>query len=374
MGGALLARGHDITVFTSYPAWMSRKFGFPRERVRSFLALGAAERASSRLLSEPRQTQLWPVFQKALGKWAAKQTASERWDVVHEFSGVGEEVIQAIRGPKHLLMRASSHIRTQAELLRQEADRTGMALAQQPSPWIIEREEREYAATDYVVVVSRFCYGSFVRQGVPAEKLLLLPLGVDTRAFRISEEMLERRYQRILSGAPLTVLTAAQVNFRKGLYDFVEIAAACDGRIRFRWIGMMFEEARETIAKLPTCVEMVPHQPLAALPRAYAEADLFLLPTIEDGYPLVLAMAHANSLPLLTTTNCSGPDIIQEGQTGWVLPVRSPEKFIERLLWCDLHREYLAHMVRVMAGRFRPRDWSDVAADFESLCAAATAA
>jgi glycosyltransferase involved in cell wall biosynthesis len=374
LGSALLARGHDITVFTNYPAWMSREFGFPPERVRSFLALGAVERVVLRLLSEPRQKEVWPVFQKALGKWTAKQMARERWDVVHEFSGVGEEVIRAIRGPKHLLMRASSHIRTQAELLREEADRTGVASALQPSPWIIEREEREYASADYVVVPSRFSYDSFVRQGVPAEKLLLLPLGVDTQAFRISEEMLERRCQRILSGAPLTVLTAAQVNFQKGLYDFAKIAAACNGRIRFRWIGVIFEEARETITRLPACVEMMSHQPQAALPRVYAEADLFLLPTIQDGYALVLAQAQANSLPLLTTTNCSGPDIIQEGQTGWVLPIRSPEKFIEQLLWCDAHREELAHMVRAMTGRFRARDWTDVAADFESLCATATGA
>jgi glycosyltransferase involved in cell wall biosynthesis len=208
----------------------------------------------------------------------------------------------------------------------------------------------------------------FVRQGVPAEKLLLLPLGVDTQAFRISEEMLEWRYQRILSGSPLTVLTAAQVNFRIGLYDFAKIAAACDGRIRFRWIGLM------TIAELPPCVEMVPHQPLAALPRAYAEADLFLLPTIEDGYPLVLAVARANSLPLLTTTNCSEPRDHPGRQTGWVPPIRSLKKFIERLLWCDAHRQELAYMIRAMTARFPPREWSDVAADFESLCASTRAA
>jgi glycosyltransferase involved in cell wall biosynthesis len=185
--------------------------------------------------------------------------------------------------------------------------------------------------------------------------------------------MLERRCQRILSGAPLTVLTTGQVSFRKGLYDFAKIAAACDGRMRFRWIGVVREEARETVGKLPGCVEMTSHQPHAALPGAYAEADLFLLPTIEDGYPFVLAQAKANSLPLLTTTNCSGPDIIDEGLTGWVLPARNPEGFIDRLLWCDNHREELAQMVRGVSHHFRPRDWKEVAADFESLCAAAVA-
>jgi glycosyltransferase involved in cell wall biosynthesis len=83
---------------------------------------------------------------------------------------------------------------------------------------------------------------------------------------------------------------------------------------------------------------------------------------------LVLAQAAASGLPILTTTNCAGPDLIREGKTGWVLPIRSPEAFIERLRWCDSHREELAAMVRRIYTEFKPRDWADVAADFETLC------
>jgi glycosyltransferase involved in cell wall biosynthesis len=364
---ALIERGHEIRIFTTYPSWSARRFGLEPRFLRSFWPLSILDRVNARTGLGPKMEAF---LQTSFGKWAAREVSRESWDIVHEFSGVGEEVIRATRGQtRHLLLRGSAHIRTQAEILLQEVERTGVAVAQ-PSPWIIEREEREYAAADYVVVISRFCYDSFLRQGVPAKKLLLLPLGVDTRAFRVSEEMLERRCQRILSGAPLTVLTTGQVSFRKGLYDFAKIAAACDGRMRFRWVGAVLEEARETVSKLPACVEMLPHQPQMSLPRSYAEADLFLLPTIEDGYALVLAQASANSLPILTTTNCSGPDFLHEGQSGWVLPIRNPEAFIDRLFWCDAHREALAGMVRDIGRKFQPRDWSDVAADFESLCAA----
>jgi glycosyltransferase involved in cell wall biosynthesis len=364
---ALIKRGHQVRIFTTYPRWAARRFGLDPENVSSCWPVGILERAATRM-------GLWPKMESflitALGKWAARQVSRESWDVVHEFSGVGEEVIRATRGQtRHLLLRASAHIRTQAEILRQEADRTGGAVAQ-PSPWIIEREEREYATADYIVVVSRFCYDSFIRQGVPAEKLLMLPLGVDTRAFQLSPEMVERRCRRILSGAPLTVLTTGNVSFQKGFYDFVKIAGALNSRLRFRWIGGVQPEVNRLMATLPESVELVPHQPQSSLPAAYAEADLFMLPTVHDGYPLVLAQAQANSLPLLTTTNCSGPDIVHERQTGWVLPIRNPEAFIDRFLWCDSHRDELAQMVQNIARKFRPRDWSEVAADFESLCAA----
>jgi glycosyltransferase involved in cell wall biosynthesis len=370
----LIARGHEVTVFTTYPAWAARRFGLAPENMCSFPAIGVLERVAGRLGSEALRKKLEPFLLTSFGKWAAKQVSRQDWDVIHEFSGMGEEVIRATRGKaKHLLGRGSSHIRTQAELLRQESVRTGGDISQ-PSPWIIEREEREYAIADYIVVLSRFCFESFVRQRVPAEKVLILPLGVDTRMFSLSAEMVEKRCQRILSGAPLTVLTTGAVSLRKGIYDFAQITRALEGKIRFRWIGGVMPEAKAFLTRMPTGVEFVPHQPQSSLPTAYAEADLFLLPTIEDGFGMVLTQAQANSLPLLTTTNSSGPDIIHEGQTGWVLPIRNPESFISRLLWCDSHRVELAQMVRGIARTFRPRDWSEVAADFESLCTAATAA
>jgi hypothetical protein len=60
--------------------------------------------------------------------------------------------------------------------------------------------------------------------------------------------------------------------------------------------------------------------------------------------------------------------LVREGQTGWVLPIRSPQAFIERLRWCDGHREELAAMVEYLYTSYKPRDWSDVASDFERMC------
>ncbi|OLE46454.1 MAG: hypothetical protein AUI36_21925 [Cyanobacteria bacterium 13_1_40CM_2_61_4] len=82
----------------------------------------------------------------------------------------------------------------------------------------------------------------------------------------------------------------------------------------------------------------------------------------------MLAQAHANALPILTTPNCSGPELIRDGESGWILPIRSPEAFVERLGWCDANRPALADMVRRVYTRYRVRDWDDVAADFETLC------
>src|SRR5206468_620270 len=108
-------------------------------------------------------------------------------------------------------------------------------------------------------------------------------------------------------------------------------------------------------------------QPQLSLPSIYRQSDVFLFPTIEDGYAVVLAQAQAAGLPILATTNCSASDFVRDGENGWILPIRDPAAFIERLEWCDAHRNELARMVWATFDRYQPRDWSNVASDLISI-------
>jgi glycosyltransferase involved in cell wall biosynthesis len=187
--------------------------------------------------------------------------------------------------------------------------------------------------------------------------------------FRPAPAVIEARCRRILSGQPLRVLYVGALSLRKGLWDADAIVRRLGTeRFQFRFVGPVNPEVRPLAQSLGEIVELVPKQPQQNLPSWYADSDLFLFPTIEDGFAVVLAQAHANALPILTTPNCSGPEFIRDGETGWILPIRSPEAFVERLGWCDANRPALADMVRRVYTRYRVLDWDDVAADFEALC------
>ncbi|HSV45689.1 MAG TPA: glycosyltransferase, partial [Ramlibacter sp.] len=113
--------------------------------------------------------------------------------------------------------------------------------------------------------------------------------------------------------------------------------------------------------------ELVSRVPEHKLPMHYAWADIFCFPTIEDGSPVVIAQALASGLPVLATTNCSAPDLIVDGQNGWVLPIRAPEAFVDRLRWCHTHRHALGRMAHDLMMVRPKRAWDDVARDFEDL-------
>jgi glycosyltransferase involved in cell wall biosynthesis len=368
---ALIRRGHDVTVFTNYPKRIARRFGLPAENVVSCVVHGVLARAALALSAGRPGDHLTALVHRSFGRWAARRVMEKPWDVIHVFSGVAEEILSAPSAPGTLrqVVRGSAHIRVQDRILAEEAARAEVSI-DRPRPWTIARETREYELADEVIVLSDFARRSFLECGVVPEKLRVLPLGVDTQHFRASPEVLAERCRRIRAGEPLRVLTVGNLSYQKGILDLAEIVRALShAGFRFRLVGHAPRESGHVLAELRRVGEVVSHRPQAELPRWYADADLFVFPTIQDGFAVVLAQAHASALPILTTTNCSGPDIVIEGETGWVLPIRSPEAFIERLRWCDAHREELANMVMGIHQAFQPRDWDDVARDFERLVA-----
>jgi len=367
---ALLERGCDVTVLTNYPKWAVARFGLPRSRARSFWVHGVLVRAVEKLDRGSVWSGAEAWLHSLFGRWVARQLKSGRWDVAHLWSGVAEESLTSLRGTgtRCLVMRGSSHIRVQARLLQEEEERTGFR-QDRPSCWRIAREEREYALADRIVVLSTFAHGTFISEGVSAEKLSLIPLGADLQRLRPAPEVVRARQQRLLGCGPLRVLYVGAMSFQKGLWDLARMVRELGtDKFAFQFVGPQPREARAVLSELGGAVTLTSKVPETELPRVYAGGDVFVFPTIQDGYAAVLAQAAAAALPVLTTTNCSGPDLVRDGENGWVVPIRDPDALVERLRWCSDHRDEVAAMVGRIYEHFQPRDWSEVAADFEAAC------
>lgn len=359
----LLRLGHDVHLFTNYPACITADFGIPRARTRSYLAHGVLGRLAMRLAPAAWMGAVERCANTAFGRWAARQVPRERWDAVIAFSGVAEDVFRALEGRPTLkvLHRGSSHIAVQRRILEGEAARTGRPVAR-PSDWIVARETREYGLADMIHVLSGFAEASFVEQGVDPEKVYRLNLGVDVARFRAPPEVVRRRCERVLAGEPLRVLNVGPFSCRKGAWDWAAVLDELAGpRFHFRFVGPVAADAAGVADRLSGLGDFRGKVPQNRLPGEYAWGDLFLLPTLEDGFAAVLPQALAGGLPLLTTPNCGGPDLTREGETGWVVPVRAPGAIVERLRWLDGHRQALARAVREAYAEGVELDWSETA-------------
>jgi glycosyltransferase involved in cell wall biosynthesis len=364
MAREMLALGHDVSLFTNYAPAVPERHGVPGDRVEGNRVHGFLSRAAWKVIPRRYGGAIERVSNTQFGRWAARRLAARPWDVVIGWSGVSEEAFRALAGTPTLkvLERGSAHIRAQKRLLEEERERVG-AWIETPSDWIVRREEREYALADVIRVLSRFARESFLEQGVPAGRLHCAPLGVDVAAFRAAPAAAEARARRLLAGDPMRVLNVGTFSCQKGMRDLAAVVRElAGGRFEFRFVGPVAEDAAAIRDGLAGRATFVPTRPQARLPAEYEWGDVFVLPTIQDGFALVLCQAMAAGLPVVTTPNCAGPDLIEAGGAGWVVPVRSPAALAERLRWCDGHRGEVADAARRLHAGWKVPDWRDVTA------------
>lgn len=366
---ALLDQGHDVHLFTNYPARACRPWGIPAERVHSHLVHGVLQRVAGRLGLAGR---LEPWLHRLFGRWASRHVGRERWDVVHTWSGVSEELLA--RRPRvegvTLLMRGSTHIDEQDRLLRDEQERAGLTL-DRPSSWIIGREHREYDLADRVLVLSSHSEQSFIAHGFPKERLVRVPFGVDTRRFRMSDAVITERVERLRHTTdPLRVLYVGALSYRKGLFDLERVVTRLGHRgFEFSFVGPVLPEAEAAAARMQAHARMVGKLPEHELPHEYARADIFLFPTIEDGFPIVLTQARAAALPIITTSHGAGTDIVTSVDEGWIVPIRDAAATEACLLDLGADRNRLADMTVHLHDQGPLLDWPAAARLFTDTAA-----
>jgi alpha-maltose-1-phosphate synthase len=78
-------------------------------------------------------------------------------------------------------------------------------------------------------------------------------------------------------------------------------------------------------------VEFVGHLPQDQLPAVMSSSHVLLLPSLEDGFGMVMAQAMACGCPVISSVNTGGPDLFTDGVEGFIVPIRSPEAIAARL-------------------------------------------
>ena len=102
--------------------------------------------------------------------------------------------------------------------------------------------------------------------------------------------------------------------------------------------------------------------------RAFADADLYLLPSLFEGTPLTLLEAMMSGLPIITTATCGMRDTIEHERNGLLVPIRSPDSIIkasERLIENEELRAQLGRAAQAEA--LDKYTWERVAAPILSV-------
>lgn len=272
---------------------------------------------------------------------------------VYAYEDCAEQVFVAGQelGLKRIYDLPIAYWETAQRLLREEAERypdwEPTLGGTRDSEAKLSRKTRELALAELIICPSRFVLESLPVEARETKQTLLAPFG---------SPVVDLKPNGKSGTGPLRVLFAGALTQRKGLADLfaamkmidsstVQLVVMGSTVLPLRWYRERF---RDFIYEPPR-----PHADVLRLMRS---CDILVLPSIVEGRALVQQEAMACGLPLIATKNAGADDLIEEGRTGFLVPIRSPETIAEKISWFAGNQSRIAEMG--IAAQTRARDFT----------------
>jgi glycosyltransferase involved in cell wall biosynthesis len=278
--------------------------------------------------------------------WLARRHV-DGGDVFHVFNHFGLYSMRRARqlGMRTLVERDSAHPVVQDRLLRDEYERYGLRLPG-ANRMLIGKHVREYEEADMIIVPSGFVWRTMVAQGVPEAKLRQVPLG-----------FAPERFTPAPGGKPddtFRIVFVGAISLQKGVQYLLEAfrrLSLPDAELVL--VGGIFPDSRAFLPRYAGLYRHVGYVPQEQLLELYNAASVFVLPSLQDGFGMVVYEAGACGVPAIVSENVGAT--IRDGQDGFVVPIRDPDALADRLLRLyrdeDLRRE-MGRSARSYAHRF----------------------
>jgi glycosyltransferase involved in cell wall biosynthesis len=294
-----------------------------------------------------RIRRLNDVKNKALGDAAYGQAIRNNAAVL-SYSYYGQFVFSTskpVQLPYRFLFQLHPHHRAVKKILTEELERTPIARAsltteselRLPSDKF-EQLANEPGLANGWISASSYTARTLSEYGIPRDRIHVVPYGVDITNFARRERPPEK-------SSTFTVIFLGSLCQRKGLsylLDAIRLLKTSKIRVLLRGRNIVdsgllahYNDVEFDVQIGLTTSEIV---------RELQSADLFVLPSLTEGFAQVILEAMACGLPVLTTNNTCAEDVLQQDLHGFIVPIRDPDLIAEKISWGIENREQLAYM------------------------------
>ena len=237
-------------------------------------------------------------------------------DILHGWAGFSLESGRKIRkeNKKFVLERSCPHILFQESLLKEEEEKLKIKF-KKSSKSFINRHLKEYELADKIIVPSKYTYKSFTKYGFSKEKLYKIPLLGKMNILSLKEINKRKKKNNIFRVGFL-----GGNMFRKGLIYLLE---AWD-MLNFKNIELVIKAPEKQVRKSPIInkylnklknIRFVGYY--KNISDFYLNIDLFCLPSVDDGFGMVVIEAMAHKVPVIVTKNVGASEYIENGRHGY---------------------------------------------------------
>lgn len=219
---------------------------------------------------------------------------------------------------------------------------------------------REYQASDFITTPSTFARTSFLKRGFPPDKILQIPCGMDVEFF--SKTHTEKETIKQVNRPCFRLLFVGQLQVGKGIHTLLQAWEKLKLPVQaseLLLVGNMQRDIKMLLKQtgIPRGVRIIPGVSRKDLKIIYASADAFVLPSIQDGFGMVLGEAMASGLPVIASMNTGAPDIITHGVHGLLVPAGNVDTLAQAILMLYQNRDMRIFMGTAGARHIKKFSW-----------------
>jgi glycosyltransferase involved in cell wall biosynthesis len=344
--------GYLYKLIHSDPKFLSKRWGVPNSKVKSFLLVGFFSRLL-RYLPERFKELFTPIVHVRFGKKLAKNIPEDSTI----FIGLSSFSLEAIDKCKSIgiltiVDHGSLHPEFERDLITEEVKILGLEEGRYiASEILISRQKHEFSKANYIFVLSQAAKKSLIIKGVPENKIFVNTCGVDLGSF----------YKKERHDATFRIIFCGSITPRKGLHYLLRAFQELTLPETEVWIVGTSSEADyiNFLKKTYTSnsIKFKGAYPQSQLVNIYKDCSVFVMPSIADGFGMVVPQAQACGLPLIITDNVGAADIIEDGVNGFIVPIRNVEALKIRIASLYSDRNLLKQMSDA-ALEFSKKDFS----------------
>lgn len=196
-------------------------------------------------------------------------------------------------------------------------------------------------------------------------KPLLVPVGVDPEKYAVDGTHIRRRF---CSDDEKLVVTVCRLDPRKDIPTLVsaaKIVCERDPKIKFIVVGDGIDRCRieRKIEELKLFDKIKIVRKVPVTPDYYRAGDIFVLPSLYEGFGIVFLEAMSAELPIISTTAKAIPEAV--GDAGILIPPQNPKILAEKILQLISDDELRVELAKKGLQRVKEYDWKTLIAKYE---------
>lgn len=197
----------------------------------------------------------------------------------------------------------------------------------------------ELKFVDYFFAPSNVVSQSLEYCGINKNSIKIVPYGVDTGKF----EFIPKGYH---PGRPLKFIYVGQISYRKGLHHLLKLFTNyAPNKVAISLAGAYNEDDNIYRAfKNTQNINFMGFVTRDVLAQEYQNSDVFVFPTLGEGYGMVVLEALSTGTPVLISNLAGGDDAIDDYQNGLVYDALSEDALKEKIDWFLNNRDKIPEM------------------------------